>query len=58
MGAIGRRGKAPLKAAIFDVEDPMTLSDLASIGSFISAVAVVISLVYLAGQVRQARHHQ
>ena len=36
----------------------MTLSDLASIGSFISAVSVVISLVYLAGQVRQARHHQ
>jgi hypothetical protein len=27
----------------------MTLSDLASIGSFVSAVAVVISLVYLEG---------
>ena len=31
----------------------MTLSDLASIGSFVSAVAVLISLVYLASQVRQ-----
>jgi len=36
----------------------MTFSDLASIGSFVSAVAVVISLAYLANQVRQARHHQ
>jgi len=36
----------------------MTLSDLASIGSFVSAIAVVISLVYLASQVRQARSHQ
>jgi len=32
------------------------LTDLAS--SFVSAVAVVISLVYLASQVRQARRHQ
>lgn len=31
----------------------MTLSDLASIGSFVSGVAVLISLVYLASQVRQ-----
>jgi hypothetical protein len=36
----------------------MALSDLASIGSFVSAVAVVISLVYLASQVRQSRTHQ
>ena len=36
----------------------MTFSDLASIGSFISAVAVVASLVYLGSQVRQARQHQ
>jgi hypothetical protein len=36
----------------------MTLSDLASIGSFVSAIAVVISLVYLASQSRQARSHQ
>ena len=36
----------------------MTLSDLASIGSFVSAIAVVISLVYLGSQVRQARSHQ
>jgi hypothetical protein len=33
--------------------DAVTLSDLASIGSFVSAVAVLISLVYLASQVRQ-----
>src|SRR5947209_18988379 len=32
----------------------MNLSDLASIGSFVSGVAVLISLVYLATQVRQA----
>ena len=32
----------------------MTLSDLASLGSFFSGVAVLISLVYLASQVRQA----
>lgn len=31
----------------------MTLSDLASIGSFVSGVAVLVSLVYLASQVRQ-----
>ena len=36
----------------------MTLSDLASIGTFISAVAVVISLAYLGRQIRQARIHQ
>jgi hypothetical protein len=32
----------------------MSLSDLASLGSFVSGVAVLISLVYLASQVRQA----
>jgi len=31
----------------------MTLSDLANLGDFISAAAVVVSLVYLAVQVRQ-----
>ena len=37
----------------------MTLSDLASIGSLISGVAVLISLVYLGLQMRQsARHSQ
>jgi ABC-type transport system involved in cytochrome bd biosynthesis fused ATPase/permease subunit len=35
----------------------MTLSDLASVGSLVSAVAVVISLVCLASQVRQALRH-
>ena len=36
----------------------MTLSDLASIGSFISALAVLVSLVYLSLQVRQAEQNQ
>ena len=36
----------------------MTLSDWSSIGSLISSVAVLISLIYLALQVRQAEHNQ
>jgi hypothetical protein len=36
----------------------MTLSDLASIGSFVSGVAVLISLVYVAVQIRQAERNQ
>ena len=36
----------------------MTLSDLASIGSFVSGVAVVVSLVYLALQVRHSERTQ
>jgi hypothetical protein len=36
----------------------MTLSDLASIGAFVSGIAVVISLVYLALQVRHAEKTQ
>ncbi|HXQ16172.1 MAG TPA: hypothetical protein VN814_16255 [Caulobacteraceae bacterium] len=36
----------------------MSLSDLASIGSFVSGIAVLISLVYLALQVRQAEKNQ
>ena len=36
----------------------MTLVDLASIGSFISGVGVLISLIYLATEVRQAQLHQ
>jgi hypothetical protein len=35
----------------------MTLSDLASLGGFVSGVAVLISLIYLALQVRQNRQH-
>lgn len=34
----------------------MSLSDLASIGSFVSGVAVLASLIYLALQVRQNTH--
>lgn len=36
----------------------MSLSDLASLGSFISGVAVMISLIYLALQVRQTKRNQ
>ncbi|SRR5665213_380570 len=36
----------------------MTLSDLASIGSLVSGVAVLVSLVYLSIQVRQADKNQ
>jgi hypothetical protein len=36
----------------------MTLSDLASVGSFVSGVAVLVSLIYLALQVRQAKRNQ
>src|SRR5262249_37683425 len=40
-------------------EFPMTLSDLASLGSFISGLAVLVSLVYLSIQTRQnAKHTQ
>ena len=35
----------------------MTLSDLAALGSFVSGVAVLVSLIYLATQVRQATKH-
>jgi hypothetical protein len=36
----------------------MSLSDLASIGSFVSGFAVLISLIYLALQVRQTERNQ
>ena len=36
----------------------MSLSDLASIGSFISAIAVVVSIAFLALQMRQANANQ
>ena len=36
----------------------MTLSDFAAIGSFVSGIAVLISLIYLALQVRQADKNQ
>lgn len=36
----------------------MSLSDLSSIGSLVSGVAVLISLIYLALQVRQAERNQ
>jgi hypothetical protein len=35
----------------------MSLSDLASLGSFVSGVAVVVSLIYLAFQIRQNTRH-
>src|SRR5690349_4060192 len=36
----------------------MSLSDLASIGSLVSGVAVLVSLVYLSVQVKQAERNQ
>jgi hypothetical protein len=36
----------------------MSLSDLANIGSFVSGIAVVVSLIYLALQVRHAEKMQ
>lgn len=36
----------------------MSLSDLASIGTFVSGIAVVISLVYLSFQIRQTARNQ
>jgi hypothetical protein len=36
----------------------VTLSDLANIGSFVSGIAVVVSLIYLALQVRHAQRTQ
>ena len=36
----------------------MTLSDLANIGTFVSSIAVLVSLIYLASQVRQAEKNQ
>src|ERR1043166_8220525 len=36
----------------------MSLSDLASLGSFVSGFAVLASLIYLALQVRQTKHNQ
>jgi hypothetical protein len=36
----------------------MSLSDLASLGSFVSGVAVLLSLIYLALQVRQTKRNQ
>src|SRR5262249_303368 len=36
----------------------MSLSDLASLGSFVSGFAVLISLIYLALQVRQTKRNQ
>ena len=36
----------------------MSLNDLASIGSFVSGMAVVISLIYLSIQIRQNTRHE
>jgi hypothetical protein len=36
----------------------MTLSDLAAIGSFVSGIAVLISLIYVALQIRQTERNQ
>jgi hypothetical protein len=36
----------------------MSLSDLASLGSFVSGVAILVSLIYVALQLRQSAKHQ
>ena len=36
----------------------MSLSDLAALGSFVSGVAILVSLIYVALQLRQAAKHQ
>jgi hypothetical protein len=36
----------------------MSLSDLASLGSFVSGIAVVLSFVFLAMQIRQSARNQ
>jgi len=41
-----------------DGGDLMSLSDLASLGSFVSGFAVLLSLIYLALQVRQTKRNQ
>src|SRR5579862_2250519 len=46
------RGSAISKGSV------VTLSDLANIGSFVSGIAVVVSLIYLALQVRHAKRTQ
>src|SRR5579862_146701 len=46
------RGSAISKGSV------VTLSDLANIGSFVSGIAVVVSLIYLALQVRHAQRTQ
>ncbi len=36
----------------------MSLSDLASLGSFVSGIAILVSLIYVALQLRQSAQHQ
>jgi hypothetical protein len=36
----------------------MSLSDLASLGSFVSGIAILVSLIYVALQLRQSAKHQ
>ena len=49
---------ASLASIEFDHGTSMSLSDLAALGSFVSGVAVLISLIYLALQVRQTKRNQ
>src|SRR5689334_6518225 len=62
-----RRAGKPFRLATFRVGGlsaspatgtAMTLSDLAAVGSLVSGVAVLVSLVYLALQVRQSERNQ
>src|SRR3569623_1719808 len=51
----GPLGRLPLHRP---VRSHMTLSDLASLGSFVNGLAVLISVIYLALQVRQTKRNQ
>ena len=52
--SLSRSGAAPLRTGRYI---SMSLADLAALGSFVSGVAVLISLVYLSLQIRQNTKH-
>lgn len=54
----GRGSVWPAVTVNIALGDDMTLSDLASIGSFVSGCAVLVSLMFLTVQIRQANKNQ
>jgi hypothetical protein len=60
-GSFAPRHRRQLRLVLPDhstMETSMSLSDLASLGSFVSGFAVLISLIYLALQVSQTKRNQ
>src|ERR1700728_4538990 len=57
-GICGRARSASFPPTNSTVGTAMSLSDLASLGSFVSGFAVLTSLIYLALQVRQTERNQ